>query len=397
MSKNGKPRIERPGVLNTDQIRELIDCKIIEGWNREKDEDIGKSSFDLHLSGRYWELPAGIKCRRDSRVIDLIERAKGKEKNITKAGLKIRPNGEYVLLFELNERVKLSKHFYGQGTGKSSIGRLDILTRLIVDNEEKYDCVCPYKKGTDRYKNLYVEITPLSFPIKVNKGDPIYQLRISKGDFQKLQIQDEIVHLFSNLMKHDKGGPVSGEDQTSLRLNLKPTKDGAIALKAKSINEGLTPLKINAKKPYYSPEDYWERITLESKEVIQMNGSPALKVERNAFYILRSKERFTLPDDIAVYALAMTEEVGELRIHHAGFVHPEFGSIREDKRGTPLIFEVRGHDLNMLLRHGDLMAELKYYPMSLPGKGPEYYEEQELKPSKIFKEFKNENRNTQDR
>ncbi|TKJ41053.1 hypothetical protein CEE37_05145 [candidate division LCP-89 bacterium B3_LCP] len=390
MSTKRTPKIEKPGILNTDQIRELIECKVIVGWDGP-DDDIGKSSFDLHLNGYYWKLPAGIKCSRYSRVVDLIKRVGGKKKRIPKIGLRIFPDDEYVYLFELNERISLPKHFYGQGTGKSSIGRLDILTRLIVDYEEKYDCICPFRARNYRYKNLYVEVTPLSFPIKINNGDAIFQLRISKGDFQKLRIQSEIIHLFTNLMKHERGGSVAGADQTNLRLSLKPTKDGTIALKAKRRKEGFAPLKLSVKKPYYPPKNYWERIEKESEDILQIDGSLALKVEKNAFYILRSKERFILPDNIAVYGLAMTEEVGELRIHHAGFVHPGFGRLREDKKGTPLIFEVRGHDVNMLLKHGDLMAELKYYPMSSPAeKGDEYYEEQELKLSKIFKEFRNE-------
>jgi hypothetical protein len=54
-----------------------------------------------------------------------------------------------------------------------------------------------------------------------------------------------------------------------------------------------------------------------------------------------------------------------MRIHYAGFVHPWFGLNRgDDKEGTPLIFEVRGHDLPTVLGHKEKLARLEYYRMS---------------------------------
>jgi hypothetical protein len=54
-----------------------------------------------------------------------------------------------------------------------------------------------------------------------------------------------------------------------------------------------------------------------------------------------------------------------MRIHYAGFVHPFFGSKRSDgKRGTPLIFEVRGHDIDVSLMDREKMARLEFYRMS---------------------------------
>lgn len=90
--------------------------------------------------------------------------------------------------------------------------------------------------------------------------------------------------------------------------------------------------------------------------------------------------------DIAVYALAVTEEVGDLRIYHAGFIHPGFGL--NTPGGSPLVFEIRGHDVDMVLFHGDVVAELRYYPMSEPTELKDStYQKQELTLSKIFGRF----------
>jgi dCTP deaminase len=76
-------------------------------------------------------------------------------------------------------------------------------------------------------------------------------------------------------------------------------------------------------------------------------------------------EHISLSGEIAVYCRAIDETIGEMRIHYAGFVHPLFGRERKDrKHGTPLIFEVRGHDVGVTLTDGEKMARLTFYRMS---------------------------------
>ena len=95
-----------------------------------------------------------------------------------------------------------------------------------------------------------------------------------------------------------------------------------------------------------------------------------------------------VPKGIAVYCRASDETIGEMRIHYAGFVHPFFGLERSDgRRGTPLIFEVRGHELDVSLMNREKMARLEFYRMSEdamqePHSGQ--YATQSLKLSKFF-------------
>lgn len=402
--------IKRPGVLNKEQMAELIRKGIVSGRNGGLNEIEDGSSFDIHLSKHYWELPAGFKCRKGKSIKDILQSASSRIRDIREDamnddGLTIEKNKTRI--FEIQESIELPEDMQGQGTGRSSVGRIDVLTRLLTDKEEKYDCVT----GGEGRKNLYVEVTPLSFPIRLFPGDRIYQIRIIRGKFDQLQIQRNLLSLYSVMMKDENKSPITGPGQACPRLNLNPTrihKDldlEIIAFKAKDDKDKFQPLKIEEKKDKkYIPEHYWEPITQGHNAVININGSNGLRVRKDDFYILRSRERFTLPNDIAVYGVAMTEEVGELRIHHAGFVHPLFGAKRKDKKGTPLIFEVRGHDIDMYLVDGDLMANLRYYPMSEPAKpakeeisegdkDEDPYEEQELKLSKIFKDWGNADRN----
>ncbi len=136
------------------------------------------------------------------------------------------------------------------------------------------------------------------------------------------------------------------------------------------------------------PGKWWSRIPPE-------NGF--CQIPTNVFHILRSRERLTVPQGVAVYARATDEEIGEMRIHYAGFVHPHFGLGRPDKRGgTPLIFEVRCHNLDVVLRQGEVLARLQFYRMSqgedlstrdkekIENLQDDPYATQELNLSKIF-------------
>jgi len=79
-----------------------------------------------------------------------------------------------------------------------------------------------------------------------------------------------------------------------------------------------------------------------------------------------------------------------MRIHYAGFVHPCFGDERDDhKIGTPLIFEVRGHNVKILLTHNEILARLFFYRMSeraIPDSSAKKvsYNDQELNLSTLF-------------
>ncbi len=116
-----------------------------------------------------------------------------------------------------------------------------------------------------------------------------------------------------------------------------------------------------------------------------------MKITQKNFYILRSKERIALPGEIAVYCRAIDETIGEMRIHYAGFAHPFFGEKREDKKKrTPLIFEVRGHSVDVSLNHREKMARLIFYRMSetcIHDPEKDTYTDQELKLSNLFKDW----------
>jgi dCTP deaminase len=356
------------GVLNSEQLRELQTRGVIRS---PVALDAKGSAFDLHLATRGWILDGSVKqiAERKENVPAVCDRY-GASFELGKRGHVLR-KGE-VAVVELEERVNFSQHpwLLGEATGKSSIGRLDILTRLLVNGCPEYECVPMKYSGP-----LYVEIAPISFDIRIYPGSSLNQLRIHCGERAPLSSLVGRRLLFQS--QNGKQFAAEAQNNRTLSLDISPRDLAAYVLRRDKLD--LLDFK---KKGALDARHYFEAV--ESK-----GGSLQLEVDR--FYILKSMERLVLPQDIGVTGMAYSENLGELRIHYAGFAHPWFGMDRKDGRtGTPLIFEVRAHSFPIVLRHGEVFAMIKFYKMSspIPDKDKEQeaddYTNQELKLSNFF-------------
>lgn len=359
-----------PGVLSNKQILELGKKRYI--TNIPKDtKEIDCSAFDLHLSNEGYEMKEGSVKPSGARYDKFL-----KNKNIAEPLPKIKEQNlkkGQTYVFRLKEKLNLKGSFiHGQATAKSSIGRIDVLARLIVDGMDEYESFDP--KGLEEGNGkMYLDITPITFNITIKEGVALSQLRLCYGDFKDSEIKSR--ELYKDVLKNS-----DNEDRTlSLGLKkIKITNKDTVGFSAKGETEALKVWE----KGLVSPDKYFS--------LCKLTRDKRLLIEKNKFYILRSKERISLPGSIAVYCRAMDENIGEMRIHYAGFVHPFFGSKRKDgKKGTPLIFEVRGHNVNVSLANKEKMARLIFYKMSeMPKKRRSSdYANQELKLSKIFKDW----------
>jgi dCTP deaminase len=265
---------------------------------------------------------------------------------------------------------------YGQATAKSSVGRLDVLARLIVDGMDTYEGFDPKKEPTG---NMFLEITPITFDVRVKPGISLTQLRLFYGEPRAVRIRSD--ELYKTVLQ----GP--GAADGSLSVHLENEKIGGLnvaAFCAMGKAQGSEPIPLwKEPKNRTNPCRHWR-----FKEA----SGNRLKIEKELFYIIRSKERIAVPPGIAVYCRASDETIGEMRIHYAGFVHPWFGRLRTDKeKGTPLIFEVRGHQVNVNLTDGEKMAKLIFYRMSKDVENPsapaDEYGSQTLKLSKFFADW----------
>lgn len=162
--------------------------------------------------------------------------------------------------------------------------------------------------------------------------------------------------------------------------DLQNEKDKAAAFCAKKDIDNSIELWSKYK---YPPNDFWE-----IKPSEENYGLRSITIEKDRFYILRSKEKISIPGNVCIYCRAMDETLGEMQIHYAGFVHPYFGLNRTDgKVGAPLIFEVRGHNVEVLLTDSEILARLYIYRMSEIAPEldqPTSYSNQDLTLSNVF-------------
>ncbi len=366
-----------PGVLNKDQVRILCEKGLIIGKEPDElEEALDESSIDLSLSDEAFRMTEGsVKPSRSHAYSWLIGQLGARLQKSEDGTFKLNARETYV--FKLRERLQkrlMDAAIYGQATAKSSVGRVDVLARLVVDGMDTYESFDPAKLENSN-GDMYLEITPITFHVKVKPGKCLSQLRLFKGDPEDVRMTSK--ELFKTTLLG------SAANDGSLSVDLTDVKNGGPPVAAfcgiENKPDDAIPLwkETNGKKP--DPRKYWR--------LVRADERGRLKITESRFYLLRSKERIRVPDGIAIYCRASDETIGEMRIHYAGFVHPRFGTRRKDSKiGTPLMFEVRGHQVDVSLEDGEKMANLTFFRMSQDCRDghPTPYEDQELELSSFF-------------
>lgn len=383
-----------PGVLNKRQMTELLDGGLVTySGSRPK---LDHSSMDVSLADDAYVMQKGaVKPSGTEEAYDwfITQKLKLAEKHtpLSDGSYELERRKTYVFRLQetLGAKLRNGEVIYGQATAKSSVGRVDVLARLIVDGMQTYESFDPagLKKGSGE---MFLEITPITFNVRVKPDTSLSQLRFFYGRPDDVVIKGK--ELFKTIFRN------SEHRDESLTVNLFEAAIGdpgassrkGVAFRSKLDVPGPVPLWTIETKP--NPSDYWD---IESADEFKR-----LYIEPDIFYILRSKEKLTVPRGVAIYCRASDETIGEMRIHYAGFVHPYFGLYREDgNKGTPLIFEVRGHQIPVSLADQEKMANLIFYRMSedcpkltedeekAEAKG---YGSQELRLSKFFADWATE-------
>ena len=326
--------------LNRNQIKSLIDEKCIFSNKSINTHQLQPASLDLTLSNTCYRIKASFipNNRPISKIISELMLAKI---DLSKEFLLER---NCIYLCEINEKLKLPKEIKGKANPKSTTGRLDIFTRIITEHGSEYDFIDYNYKG-----KLYLEIIPQSFSIKIKNNISLNQIRFYKGP---------------------KGESTQREQKISVNI-----KKGTVsAYKAKKITSAIDMSKIN----YYEKDMYWEKIIPKEDYFI---------IEKDEFYILRSKERIIIPNDSAAELEPFNDSFGNFRVHYAGFFDPGFGN----DNGLPAVLELRAYDTPFIIRDGQLVGQLNYYKIeeiknNFYGRGiKSNYHNQSLKLAKQFK------------
>ena len=368
------------GILPSQFIEELISKNFI--FSNEKiDKDlIQPASMDLRLGFKAWRVPASFLPGKNNTVEEKLSELTMHEFSLSE-GAVLECGCVYII--KLLEGLNLPKNISGMANPKSSTGRLDVFTRLIVDRTQEFESVPKGYKGP-----LYLEISPRTFSVLVRTGTRLNQLRFRVGNFSINDKRMQELQLKHQLVRDNESSVLSNriENGIPLSVDLKG-EDGIVAFKAKRHS-----MLIDCdKKNNYQFDFFWEKITTQDLIINNENKNRSLVLTPDAFYILSSKEYVSVPSNLAAEMRAYDTRVGEFRAHYAGFFDPGFGLLDLNVGNTKAVLEVRSHDVPFLIEDGQTICRLVYEPMvktpkELYGqkKGKNNYQSQGLKLSKHF-------------
>jgi dCTP deaminase len=354
------------GVLADHQIRDMIAQGRIASNEAITEGQIQPASLDLRLGATAFRVRASFLAGRTRTVKDRLADFQMHAVDLD-GGAVLEKGCVYVV--PLMERLRLPQSMTAAASAKSSIGRLDLLTRIITDQGIEFDRISEGYDGP-----LYVEICPRSFSVVAQPGQMLNQIIFRQG---KTLMSDDDLRTLHATTPIVSGDPVIS-DGLGFSVDLRPATGNLVGYRAKPHTGVVDLSKLN----HYNPVDFWEPVHTNDGWII---------LDPGAFYILVSREAIIIPPMQAAEMAPYLAMVGEFRVHYAGFFDPGFGYAEAGGSGSRGVLEVRCHEAPFVLEHGQVVGRLVYehmaaMPDALYGREiKSNYQGQGLKLSKHFK------------
>ena len=353
------------GVLADHQIEALVAQGAIRGLALSPGQ-VQPASLDLRLGDVAYRVRASFLPGRGRTVVQRLADFTMHEVPLGD-GAVLEKGCVYVV--PLQEALSLPAGMTAAASAKSSIGRLDLLTRIITDDGTEFDRVPAGYDGP-----LWVEICPRSFSVVARAGQMLTQVIFRQGETRMTDAELAALHAAEGIVD----GEAAISDGLGFSVDLRPATGTHVGWRAKP-HAGLVDL---ARIGHYAPADYWEPVHAEDGWII---------LDPGAFYILVSREAIAIPPMQAAEMAPYLAMVGEFRVHYAGFFDPGFGWAPAGGAGARGVLEVRCHEAPFVLEHGQTVGRLIYermssHPRALYGTGiASNYQGQGLKLSKHFR------------
>jgi dCTP deaminase len=332
------------GVFPSQMLTAMIEAGEI---NADKD-NIQPASIDLSISDEIYRMKGTFLPRRGEKIREVIEK-----ESIYTASLDnpLERNGVY--LIRLNETLRLLHEKFALASSKSSTGRVDLQTRLLVDGFSRFDMVPSGYAG-----ELWLQVIPKSFLIKLNPGDRLNQLRLYNSQARVGWAEMEDIYEKNKLL-FDKDSnfietrtKITKEEGNKLVMNIDLEGEGEgsiVGYKNISKDQVLDYSKLG----FYRAEDFFEPIFA--------TGDKSLLLEKESFYIFCTKEAIRIPADFSGEMIAYDISSGEFRSHYAGFFDPGFGYGEHGEiKGRRAVLEVRSFDNNFIFRDGQPICQMGF-------------------------------------
>ena len=364
------PPLSRPaGLLARQRILALVHTGAVAASAPIEPTQLQPASLDLRLSGEAYRVRASFLPGQGAGVFERLRSLNPERVSLQGEGAVLEKGIVYIA--PLIERLALPAGVSGAANPKSSTGRLDIFTRLIVDGSDAFDAVPESYAGP-----LWAEISPRSFQVRVREGTRLNQLRFRDGgplilDAEALRARHEAMALVDR--------PLALRDGLIVHVGLAGAPSEVVGYRAIKNSDVIDVDRVGG----YSAADFWEPILARADR--------RLVLDPDEFYILASREQMQIPADLAAEMAPIDPAIGEFRVHYAGFFDPGFGQGADGRPAARAVLEVRSRDVPFLLEDGQPVGRLVFEKLAdaadeLYGAGKtSNYQHQGLKLSKHFR------------
>jgi dCTP deaminase len=349
-----EPSTPAPGRILVDrELRGLLGTaiRVAPGAPPATAAQVQPASLDLRLGAQVTNLRCAFLPERADlptrlRELAIAELALGEEGLVLLRG--------QIYLVPLEEELDLPPGLVARFNPRSSSGRCDLFCRVLVPGHPRYDETPPGYRG-----KLWLEIVPLSFPVRLRRGDRLVQLRLQVG--QPALSEAELRDVYRRTPLAFEGSRPLPESEVRF------TEDGSLELRVGL--EGRKPCgwraALHTGAVEFASDGAHDRFAFWESVYPRGDGS-ACVLDPGRFYIFASRERIRVPPEYAAEMLPVDVGMGEVRNNYAGFFDNGFGW-REDEQGrpsgcgTPAVLEVRAHDVPFLLEDGQIFFRLRYF------------------------------------
>ncbi len=364
------PPLSRPaGLLARQRILALVHTGAVAAAAPIEPTQLQPASLDLRLSGEAYRVRASFLPGQGAGVLERLRSLNPERVSLQGDGAVLEKGIVYIA--PLIERLALPAGVSGAANPKSSTGRLDIFTRLIVDGSDAFDAVPESYAGP-----LWAEISPRSFSVRVREGTRLNQLRFRDGgalvlDAEALRARHEAMALVDR--------PLALRDGLIVHVGLAGAQGEVVGYRAIKNSDVIDVDRAAG----YAAADFWEPILARADR--------RLVLDPDEFYILASREQMQIPADLAAEMAPIDPAIGEFRVHYAGFFDPGFGQGADGRPAARAVLEVRSRDVPFLLEDGQPVGRLVFEELAdaadeLYGAGEtSNYQHQGLKLSKHFR------------
>lgn len=354
------PARRAEGVLPSQHLEKAVASGIVDaGRFTIPPANVQPASIDLRLGERAVRLRCSF-LPGDDTVADKLAHYALDELDLRGRGAVLETGRPY--LVELKERLDLPAQMHGKANPKSSTGRVDVFTRVITDGGRRFDEIAAGYRG-----KLYLEIVPLSFPVRVREDLTLNQLRLAVGRPRLDDDEIRAVHARTPLVLDGGRAVPAAEllvaDGLFLGLDLRGDEEGRVGYCARH----SAPLLDLGADEAVDPTLFWEPVHREDGDRVVL--SP------HRFYLLMSRQAVCVPPGLAAEMTAYDPTSGELRTHYAGFFDPGFGFDPDGSaHGSRAALEVRAHDVPFMIEDDQPVCKLTFErmleePVTLYGAG----------------------------